>query len=73
MFGLLWITSLVMLGFATLSENITTSIETWYANTFEEKTLNLLKVSLWSTVITTFALTVTLLAKEFKKKYILGK
>jgi ABC-type phosphate/phosphonate transport system permease subunit len=69
-FATLWATSLLFLGFATLSDSITDSIQTWYSNKFEEKTLNLLKVSMWSTVLTTFALTVTLLAKELKKKYI---
>ena len=69
-FATLWVASLLFLGFATLSDSITNSIQTWYANTFEEKTLNLLKFSMLSTIITTFALVVTLLAKELKKKYI---
>ena len=69
-FGLLWLTSLLFLGFATLSDSITKSIETWYASIREESTLNLLKVSSWSTIITTLALVITLLAKELKKKYL---
>lgn len=69
LFGALWLASLLLLGFATLSDSITNSIETWYAKTFEEKTLNLMKVSMWATVISTFALTVTLLFKELKKRY----
>ena len=69
-FATLWVASLLFLGFATLSDSITNSIQTWYANAFKEKTLNLLKFSMWSTILTTFALVVTLLAKELKKKYI---
>ena len=69
-FATLWITSLLFLGFSTLSESITNSIETAYANRFEESTLNLQTTSMWATVITTSALTITLLAKELKKKYI---
>lgn len=69
LFAFLWISSLLFLGFATLSDSITTSIESWYATKFEEKTLNLMKVSLWSTVLSTFALTVTLLFQEIKKRY----
>lgn len=72
-FATFWVASLVFLGFATLSENITNAIETAYSKVFEEKTLNLLKVTLWSSVISTFALIVTLLAKELKKKYISNK
>ena len=69
LFATLWLASLVFLGFATLSETITSSIENWYSTTFENKTLDLMKVSLWSTVLTTFSLTVTLLFKEIKKRY----
>ena len=69
LFATLWVSSLVFLGFATLSDNITGSIESWYAKTFQDKTLNLMKTSLWGTVLTTFALTVTLLFKELKKRY----
>ena len=72
-FATFWVASLVFLGFATLSENITNSIETWYADTFEEKTLDLFKVSSWATIINTFALVVTLLSTELKKKYFLTK
>lgn len=70
-FATLWVTSLVFFGISMLADTATKSIETWYASKFTEKTLNLYKVSMWSTVITTFALLMTLLAKEFKKKYIL--
>ena len=69
LFTTLWLTSLVFLGFATLSDSITKSIETWYSTTFENKTLELINVSLWSTLLTTFALTLTLLFKEIKKRY----
>lgn len=69
LFATLWLTSLVFLGLATLSDSITDSIETWYTTTFEDKTLDLMKVSLWSTLLTTFALTVTLLFREIKKRY----
>ena len=69
LFATLWVTSLVFLGFATLGPSVTDKIQTWYAETFENKTLNLMNVSLWATVITTFALTVTLLFKEIKKRY----
>lgn len=69
-FGVLWATSLVFLGISALSESATESIENWYANTFADKTLNLAKVSMWSTVISTFSLVVTLLAKEIKKRYV---
>lgn len=68
-FATLWVASLVFLGFATLSDSITNSIETWYAGKFEEKTLNLMKTSLWGTVISTTALTITLLFKELRKRY----
>ena len=69
LFALLWVTSLVFLGFATLSESITNTIETWYSEKFTDKTLDLMNVSLWSTVLSTFALTVTLLFKEIQKRY----
>ena len=69
LFATLWVTSLVFLGFATLSDNITGSIESWYAKSFEGKTLNLMKTSFWGTLLTTIALTITLLFKELKKRY----
>ena len=72
-FATLWVASLVFLGFSTLSENITNSIESWYATKFEEKTLDLFKVSSWSTILTTCALMIVLLAKELKKKYLTTK
>ena len=72
-FATLWLTSLVFLGFATLSDSITTSIETWYSTKFEEKTLDLLKVSMWATLVNTIALMFVLLYQEFKKKYITNK
>ena len=69
-FATLWVASLLFLGFATLSDSITNSIETWYAVKFEEKTLNLFKFSMWTTIISTLGLIFTLLSKELKKKYI---
>ena len=68
-FGFLWLVSLIFFGFATLSENITESIQNWYSSIFEEKTLNLYKVSLWGTVLSTTALLITLLFKDIKKRY----
>lgn len=72
-FATLWAASLVFLGFATLSETITDSIETWYSTKYEEKTLNLFKISMWSTFINTVLLSFILLYKEFKKKYLSNK
>lgn len=74
-FLLLWVTSLVFLGFAALSETITESIQSWYSEKFSNpeeivKTLNLLKVSTYATIITTSAVVITLLSKEIKKKYL---
>ncbi len=74
-FLLLWVTSLLFLGFATLSESITDSIQSWYTEKFSKpdevaKTLNLLKVSTYATIISTSAVVITLLAKEIKKKYL---
>lgn len=69
-FATLWVASLVFFGISTLADSATKSIETWYADKFTEKTLNLYKVSMWATVINTFAVLVTLLAKELKKKYL---
>ena len=74
-FLLLWVTSLVFLGFAALSETITESIQSWYSEKFSNpeetvKILNLLKVSTYATIITTSAVVITLLSKEIKKKYL---
>ena len=74
-FLLLWVTSLIFLGFATLSESITDSIQSWYSEKFSDpegttKTLNLLKVSTYATIITTVSVVITLLSKEIKKKYL---
>ena len=71
----LWVASLVFLGFATLSESITESIQNWYSEKFSDpegtvKTLNLLKVSTYATIITTASVVITLLFKEIKKRYL---
>ena len=66
-----------MLGLAAFNEEVTLSIETWYAErhpadakTGEEgKTLDLFNVTKWATALTTAALLITLLFKELKKKY----
>lgn len=70
-FGVLWLTSLTFFGISTLSESITDSIQTWYSDTFTDKTLDLSKVSLWATIVTTTAVVITLLWKEIKKKYLI--
>jgi hypothetical protein len=69
-FSVLWVASIVFLGFATLSETITDAIESAYSSTFTDKTLNLLTVSMWGVVLSTIALVITLLAQEIKKKYL---
>lgn len=68
-FVVIWLTSLVFLGISSFSENATKSIETWYASKNEESTLNLAKVSLYGTLLSTCAIVVTLLFKEIKKRY----
>lgn len=68
-FGFFWLASLIFFGFANLSENITESIQNWYAKSFEGKTLNLFNVSLFGTVLSTSALLITLLFKEIKRRY----
>ena len=68
-FATLWFASLLFLGFATFSETITTAIQNAYSNVFKNKTLNLMKVTIWSTLLTTTGLVVTLLFQDIKKKY----
>ena len=65
----IWLASLVFLGITSFSDTTTKSIETWYATKYEEKTLNLAKVSLYGTLLSTCAIVVTLLFKEIKKTY----
>lgn len=80
LFGTLWVFSMVMLAIGAFSEPTTLKIETWYSETFtdadavtlgeaEEKTLDLMNVSTWMTVINTAALLIVLLFGELKKKY----
>ena len=69
-FATLWVASLVFLAISTLNYDITEKIQTAYANKFEDKTLNLFKLSFYSTIITTAGLLITLLFKELRKKYL---
>lgn len=80
LFGALWVFSMVMLAIGAFSEPTTLKIEAWYSETFtdadavalgeaEEKTLDLMNVSTWMTVINTAALLIVLLFGELKKKY----
>jgi len=77
LFATLWVASMVMLGIAAFSETTTASIEAWYLENHpadpttgaEAKTLDLLNVTTWATIINTAALLITLLFNELKKKY----
>ena len=68
--AVLWVASLVFLAFAVYSADITSAIQNAYAKVFKDKTLNLFKVTLWSTMITTVLLVGTLLFDEVKRKYV---
>jgi len=68
-FGIIWLASLVFLGISTLSDNARNAIETWYESKGEDRNLNLTKLTMWSTTISTIAILITLLSIELKKKY----
>ena len=70
LFATWWVASLVFLGFATFSENITESIQAAYAKAFKDKTLDLMKVTIWTTFLSTACLVTTLLFDDVKKKYL---
>ena len=69
-FAFFWVASLLFLAFSVFSDNITNAIQSAYSKAFKEKTLNLFKVSFWSTLISTVLLVITLLFDEVKKKYL---
>lgn len=68
-FGIIWLASLVFLGISTLSDNARNAIETWYESKGEDRNLNLTKLTMWTTTLSTLAIIITLLANELKKKY----
>ena len=64
-FGIIWL----FLGISTLSDNARNAIETWYESKGEDRNLNLTKLTMWTTTLSTLAIIITLLANELKKKY----